>query len=558
MMAKVKFNKATGEAVMFDGSSWVPTKVATNKDTGESVAFDGTEWVSVDQSISWSDVPDMAMDNFGSSAKQFGSDIVQPFISPIETAKSLGNLGLGIIQKVIPGEQESEKYADAVGKFFADRYGGEEELKRTMATDPVGFLADASTVLTGGGALAAKLPGTVGRVGKTVGTVGKVIDPVNLAVKPVGGVLKGVNNPAASRLMDQGVTPTAGQILGGGFKKAEDAVMSVPVIGSAIGGARQRANTQLNTAAYNRALNPIGKNAKGIEVGASGIADVSDELSAAYKRLLPQVSLPVDTQLLDDITSAVDGAKRVMDEGVSNTLDKIVDGTIRERLQRGNLTGEELKILQEDIAGISGNLKAGTASERTAGNALESIQSSLRQALARANPNFASELKAIDTGYANYARIRNAGGAAGADIGGFTPAQLRAGVKSADKSPGKGDTARGRALMQDLSMDAREVMGNNLPTSGTVERGILASLLLGGAYFDPLSAAGVAAGSLPYLPGSQRAMAHALISRPDAARAAGNAVSQYGPTVGRASFQAGRTKEEIQRQNMIDAMQGAN
>jgi hypothetical protein len=46
-MAEVKFNKATGEAVMFDGSSWVPTKVATNKDTGESVAFDGTEWVSV-------------------------------------------------------------------------------------------------------------------------------------------------------------------------------------------------------------------------------------------------------------------------------------------------------------------------------------------------------------------------------------------------------------------------------------------------------------------------------------------------------------------------------
>jgi len=47
---------------------------------------------------------------------------------------------------------------EATKQFFANRYGGEEELKNTIATDPVGFLTDISTVLTGGGSLAAGRP----------------------------------------------------------------------------------------------------------------------------------------------------------------------------------------------------------------------------------------------------------------------------------------------------------------------------------------------------------------------------------------------------------------
>lgn len=511
--------------------------------------------------ISWSDVPSMALGNLGPSAGQVVKDTIQPFIHPIETAKSLANLGLGVAQKAIPGEQSSEKYADAVGAFFADRYGGMDKFKNTLATDPAGVIADLSAVFSGGGTLAARAPGMMGKAGRAVAGAADMVDPMALTVKAGGRVLSPNPRPSVQRLMSEGVTPTPGQVLGGGWKKAEDIAASVPVLGSVMASGRQRANDQLNQAAYNRALDPIkeyepiGEYTKKMEIGAPGIADVSDRLSAAYDALLPKVTLKVDNQLIDDIVNAVTDAKLSMASDVAKALDRTVDAKVIERLASGNLSGKQLKILQNDIGDIASKYRVGSASEQMAGSALGNIQSAIRQALARANPQFAAELKAIDTGYANYARLRRAGGAAGADLDGFTPAQLRAAVKAEDKSLGKGDTARGRALMQDLAMDARDVMGNNLPNSGTADRAILTGGLATGALFEPMTAALIASGSLPYLPGVQRGIAQALAGRrPSAVRAAGDAIGRYGPTVGRAAFQAGRLEDDMQPRTMNNAL----
>ena len=94
-------------------------------------------------------VAGQAVTNIPSSALQYGKDIFTAVTDPIGTAKSIGELGLGIIQLAIPGEQASEQQAKAVGQYFANRYGGMENLKKTIATDPVGFLGDASVLLTG-------------------------------------------------------------------------------------------------------------------------------------------------------------------------------------------------------------------------------------------------------------------------------------------------------------------------------------------------------------------------------------------------------------------------
>ena len=68
--------------------------------------------------MSWRDVAQGAAANFPKSAMQFGADLVSPVTEPVETAKGLMNLGLGIIQKAIPGEQPNEATADAVGAVF--------------------------------------------------------------------------------------------------------------------------------------------------------------------------------------------------------------------------------------------------------------------------------------------------------------------------------------------------------------------------------------------------------------------------------------------------------
>lgn len=73
---------------------------------------------------------------------------------PIDTYENFRDLGHGILQKtgVMSGD-EHVKNVDALTQHFADKYGGMENFKNTLATDPASVLADASLALTGGGAL---------------------------------------------------------------------------------------------------------------------------------------------------------------------------------------------------------------------------------------------------------------------------------------------------------------------------------------------------------------------------------------------------------------------
>src|SRR5690242_19383074 len=56
--------------------------------------------------------------------------------------------------------------AKAAGGYVMDRYGGLDKAKHTVITDPIGALADASTVLSAGGTLAENAPGMLGKVGR--------------------------------------------------------------------------------------------------------------------------------------------------------------------------------------------------------------------------------------------------------------------------------------------------------------------------------------------------------------------------------------------------------
>ena len=136
------------------------------------------------QSMGLGEMASSAAQNLPGSAWQFAKDVTAPIHSPIETAKGLGGIAAGAFQKLIPGEQESEKNVDALMEFVKERYGGLEEIKRTVAEDPAGFLADIASLAMGGGGLAAKVAGTAGKLGsvaKKVGQAGRAIDPARLA-----------------------------------------------------------------------------------------------------------------------------------------------------------------------------------------------------------------------------------------------------------------------------------------------------------------------------------------------------------------------------------------
>lgn len=174
-------------------------------------------------SLSWSAVPGEAMRHVPESAGKLAQAIVHPILHPIDTVQDIADVGAGAIRagakKVLPetifnaidsvGDQETNKRiedkATAVGRALNDRYGGLDELKHTLATDPVGAIADASVALTGGGSLAARAPGVVGRAGEAARTVGAAVDPianVGRAVSRSGGAVAdalGVSTGAGAR-----------------------------------------------------------------------------------------------------------------------------------------------------------------------------------------------------------------------------------------------------------------------------------------------------------------------------------------------------------------------
>lgn len=139
--------------------------------------------------MSWTEVGAKAWQSAPSSAAKFAGEVVQPILHPIDTLNAAKNVGEGVLEKtgLMSGKDEIP-YADAVGKYFSNRYGSMENFKRSLAEDPVGVAADLSTVLTAGGSLAERAPGMIGKIGGVVSEVGDALNPASVVAGPVSKV----------------------------------------------------------------------------------------------------------------------------------------------------------------------------------------------------------------------------------------------------------------------------------------------------------------------------------------------------------------------------------
>lgn len=169
--------------------------------------------------------PGKMLANAPQSAGNFVHALVQPFIHPIDTAKSVGSLADALMSKISrPGDllregdaaptpeelqarTQREAPADAMGKFLADRFGGYKAIKNTVETDPVGASADLATLLMGGSMLPV-------RGAEALGRAGAVFDPITQA----GNVLKGVGKVA-----DVGLSNALGMTTGAGAQSIRTA-----------------------------------------------------------------------------------------------------------------------------------------------------------------------------------------------------------------------------------------------------------------------------------------------------------------------------------------------
>ena len=140
---------------------------------------------------------DDTLGSFPSSGVEFGKGVVDMVANPVQTIDAISNLGLGVIALAIPDayqEQSLDKpqeAAMAVGQYVKDRFGGLEAAKETMRTDPVGFIADISAILLGGGYLATRAGS---RVGPALTQAGVATDPLIVAGNAAVDAGKGIAN----------------------------------------------------------------------------------------------------------------------------------------------------------------------------------------------------------------------------------------------------------------------------------------------------------------------------------------------------------------------------
>jgi hypothetical protein len=407
------------------------------------------------------------------------------------------------------------------------------------ATQPV-------TDLGAGETYAGKKAEQIGMGAATGSVLGPVAGTIAKAVKPQ-------ITEAAQKLMNEGVELTPGQMLGGNWKRLEDVAAKTPLVGSWIREAQGRSLESFNKAAANRALAPIGESvAPGVKMGHDVIQYVEEKLSNAYDEVHPKLSATFDDQFHKDI-AAINAATQTpgasLPAAQKAQFESMVNGLIDRAGPKATdtLTGETVHGASSSLAKEAAGYAADPSFDnRKLGQALGSVKDAFDAMLERQNPQYAEELNRINTGWANYVRLRQAASSveAGNREGVFTSAQLSRASKAMDKTAGKGATAKGNALYQDLAEAGRQTLPQSLPDSGTAERLMTHALMAGHLAMSPQTA--IASALIPglYSKVGLDFARKALTARPRGSQAVSDVLRQYAPVQGTQGYLALREQEK--------------
>lgn len=137
--------------------------------------------------------------NTPSSAASTVSNLVTPFLHPIETVKNIGNLAGGVLGKLgsTAFSDEQKSMADSAGNDLYKRLGTVDNIRNTIEKDPVGLLADVSGATSAAGGLAKLLGGG----DRAAASVARVTDPFSVAGKTASALTKNVVEPLVSNTL---------------------------------------------------------------------------------------------------------------------------------------------------------------------------------------------------------------------------------------------------------------------------------------------------------------------------------------------------------------------
>lgn len=337
-------------------------------------------------------------------------------------------------------------------------------------------------------------------------------------------------NPNVQLLRNEGVTPTIGQSLGGWANRLEEKAMSIPILGDAIAHARDVSRREFNEAAINRATGPIGVRSNGVGQGA--VQRAGDEIGQAYDRARAAMgAFQIDQQGRQEI-ARIQGMVQSLPEQQQRSFQNVVN-TIRTDISpNGTVPANVFKKIDSKLGEEAARFGSSTDPyHRQLGDAFTALQQSITGAGRRANPQANDLFQAADRAYANLVRVEGASKAALNSEGVFTPGQLNAAVRGADRSVRDRATARGTALMQDLSNAGQQVLGNKVPNSGTTDRLLLGNGALGSGMYSPAIPIGLLGGAGLYMGPMRGLLSGAVGARPQSAQAVADTLRQASPAL---------------------------
>lgn len=326
-------------------------------------------------------------------------------------------------------------------------------------------------------------------VGAVTGAGGSVLGQG--VSKVLGAGVRGVVDPAVQRLRARGIPLTVGETLGGGWKKAQDAMTSVFGPGNMVEARYLDGRRALNAAGFNEGGAVIGKEIN--QTGQAGVNALDAAKTQAYSGALDPVTLNLNTPyFIDPMMGVKAGAAAIpageLPQGYGSTaIDRFVGNNI---MPDGTMNGRDFQKAYRGLA-------------QTAARAAPKVEGhDISQSLGQAKDVLATALETQNPGaYAGFLKANSANrhlnilanaveAAKNQPEQLWTPAQLNAAASAnANKFSGKIAAASGDKPFNQLALDAQRVMSSKIGESGTVPRLLLASLATGG-----VGAAGTGAG----------------------------------------------------------------
>jgi hypothetical protein len=420
------------------------------------------------------------------------------------SADELQGLVAGLYSKFAEGKDFQTAYNETVDAIRSDlKAFREQEPVYAYGSEIAGSLP---TAIFGGARLAKAGVDAVKSAGLMGGAYGGLAtdsdDPLDRAIGTGTGALAGGTiqkvapfaTEGAKELIKRGVPVTVGDAVGGGLKKVEEAMTSVPFVGSAITGAKQRAKKGFDKAIFQEVLEPLNPlliNTKNVLKGLEGrdlYAKTADVISSQYDKILPKLKMPNRSVLQDKFDDVIlNEAEALSGNAQKLFLDKI-DKIIYSKFDdAGKISGQNYKKAISEIRREVRKFNKSTEPVNLdIASSFSAIESAMADVLKSTNPAQALALDAIDKSFRRLLPVERA--VIASEGGEFTADQILRQIRSQDGTLRKKSFARGGAEMQPLAEAGQNTIKQRLANSGTADRSMLGTLALGGGLaFDPLT-----------------------------------------------------------------------